>query len=276
MKEIFGTVCISLAMSLSAATAQSASIDHLRSTMSEGTQRFVNSGWDQDERMLSRAISFRARKLEERTRFQFDANWIPKVSLEWSVTMRINGSNGSYKAETQTMYFPIRILYELTARHNRSSDPLTAETAAEDAEFGELLDHELGHELMDQVSRRNGLGPWFTEKRFNGSTDEERLGLDILSEGTAVFFQSASFPRDYSDLSARTFPATAEDQPLYTYKMIAYDGGYWIVRDVLTKFGERGLVWLIRHPFVASSDMRAAAIAYRERALEDLPQERGR
>ena len=62
----------------------------------------------------------------------------------------------------------------------------------------------------------------------------------------------------------------------YTYRMIAYDGGYWIVRDVLTKHGERGLVWLMRHPFVAGYDMRTAAATCRERALKDLSQERRR
>jgi len=273
VRAIFCTVSVFIGMLLVVADAQNGSIAHRQSSASESAGKIVTSGWTQDETMLSKAILLRAQKLEKKTSFRFDKNWIPQVSLEWSVGTRLNGSNGSYKAETQTMYFPIRILYELTARHRQASDSLTAETAAEDTEFGELVDHELGHDLMDQVSRRNGLGPWFSEERFNKSTDEEKLGLDILSEGTAEFFQNANFPRDYSDLSAAVFPATTEEQQFYSYKMIAYDGGYWIVRDILNRFGERGLIWLMLHPFVASNDMRAAAVAYRERALKDLAEE---
>jgi hypothetical protein len=59
------------------------------------------------------------------------------------------------------------------------------------------------------------------------------MGLDILSEGTAVFFRSVYSPRDHNELSERTFPPTLEQQSFYTYRMIAYDGGFWIVRDVL-------------------------------------------
>jgi hypothetical protein len=263
-------------MSLFVADAQDAPTRHRQSSAPENVHKVALSGWTQDETIFSKTIFLRAKNLEEKTGFRFDKNWEPKVCLEWSLGTTTNGSNAIYKADTQTTYFPVRILYELTARHKGSSDSLNAETAASDDELAEIIDHELGHELMDQVSRRNGLGAWFTEKRFNASTDAQKLGLDIVSEGTAQYFQRVNFPRDDSDLSELTFPATAEQQKYYTYRMIAYDGGYWIVRDVLSKHGERGLIWLMRHPFVAGYDMRAAAATYRELALKDLSQERGR
>ena len=117
---------------------------------------------------------------------------------------------------------------------------------------------------------RNGLGPWFTTERFNAATDAERLGLDILSEGTAVFFQATNYHRDDSGLSKRDFPETREQRTFYIYRMIVYEGGYWMVRDVLANYGERGLVWLIRHPFVPGENMRAFAVAYRRQALTEL------
>lgn len=220
--------------------------------------------------MLSKAVSLRARRLEQESGFRFDRGWRPKVSLEWSLGDAENALDATYKPETQTMYFPIHVWNELAARHKPAAGCLNADIAAADEEVSELLDHELGHELMDQVSRRNGLGPWFTEQRFQASTDAEKLGLDILSEGTAMYFQRVDSPRDDSGLSAASFPSTREEQSLYTYKMVAFDGGYWLVRDVLHRYGERGLIWLIGHPFVAGDGMRAAAIAYRQRALHEL------
>jgi hypothetical protein len=271
LRKIFGMFCFGIAM-VAVFNARNYSIVPPK-TASAKTGKFVSSGWTEDEGMLSKAMSIRAANLEHKTRFKFDKDWTPKVSLEWSVGGDIGGFNGIYKPETQTTYFPIRILYDLTARHKQSAGSLDAETAAGDDELAELLDHELGHVLMDQVSRRNGLGPWFTEKRFGASTQGERIGLDILSEGTAVFFQNVYFPRDYRDLSVRTFPATREEDRLYTYRMIAYDGGYWMVREVLNKYGERGLIWFLQHPFLARDDTRPAAIVYRDRALKELSKE---
>lgn len=220
--------------------------------------------------MLAKAIAIRSQRLEERTGFRFDRDWAPKVSLEWSLGEGVNGLDGTYRPETQTVYFPIRVWNELAARHKPSLGCLNADTAAADAEIAELIDHELGHELMDQVSRRNGLGPWFTEARFNASTEAERFGLDILSEGTAQFFQRVDFPHNDSALSERAFPATREERRIYTYRLVAFEGGYWMVRDVLSQYGERGLIWLMSHPLVAGDDMRASAVAYRDRALQEL------
>jgi hypothetical protein len=270
VEEGFVTLFIAIAMLTMIAKAQNASDIPQQAGRSERVGEFVNSGWTEYEKVLSKAISIRAQKLEEKTGFRFDRNWMPNVSLEWSLGTGVNGFNGMYKAETQTIYFPIRVVYELTARHKQSWSSLNADTVAQDDELAELLDHELGHELMDQVSRRNGLGPWFTEDRFARSSAGEKLGLDILSEGTALFFQRLNSRRDESDLSPQAFPATWEEQRFYPYRMVAYEGGYWIVRDVLNQYGERGLIWLMRHPFVARDDMRTAAVTYRDLALREL------
>ncbi len=231
---------------------------------------FVNKGWVNDEEKLDKVLALRAAKLAEKSHFSFGKDWTPKVSLEWRVTSAGGEVDGLYLPETQTLYLPIRILYELNAREKSGADGLNAEAAANDQQLGELLDHELGHEVMDQLSRRNGLGPWFTRSRFDAATDPERLGLDILSEGTAMFFQRENCVRDDSGLSEGAFPASREQQRMYNYKMIAYDGGYWLVRDILGRYRERGLLWMMQHPFVAADNIRAAAIEYRQRALREL------
>ncbi len=234
------------------------------------TTTFVNSGWANDEQVLASTLSIRADRLAHKTGFKFARSWKPKVSLEWRVASVDADVDALYLPETQTLYLPIRIIYEANERLKSGADGINPETAANDEQLGELLDHELGHELMDQLSRRNGLGPWFSRARFDAATDPERLGLDILSEGTAVFFQRVNYPRDDSGLSEGAFPASRDQQALYNYKMVAYDGGYWLVRDILSRYRERGLVWMMRHPFVATDGMRAAAIAYRQTALREL------
>ncbi len=55
-----------------------------------------------------------------------------------------------------------------------------------------------------------------------------------------MFFRRATFARDETGLSEGAFPQTRQQLPFYTYRMIAYDGGYWLVRDILSRSGERG------------------------------------
>jgi hypothetical protein len=124
---------------LTVAYPQNTSVRTANKNSSAKMPKFVNPGWTEDELLFSRVISTRAEKLEEKTGFHFDKNWTPKVSLEWNLGAGAVGFDGLYKAETQTTYFPIRILYELTARQKQSSSSLNADTAAADAEFAELL-----------------------------------------------------------------------------------------------------------------------------------------
>jgi hypothetical protein len=72
-------------------------------------------------------------------------------------------------------------------------------------------------------------------------------------------------------INEECFPETYEEIRFYTFDMIAYDGGYWLVRDILDTYRERGLIWLVSHPLSLSQNtMRADAVAYRQRALTDL------
>src|SRR5690242_13213382 len=122
VRAICRAVSASVALSLCAADGQNARIQHHHSSAPENVHKFVLSGWTQDETMFSKTIFLRAQKLEEKTSFRFDKDWVPKVRLEWSLGTSTSGSNGIYKAETRTTYFPIRIFYELSARHKNSSD----------------------------------------------------------------------------------------------------------------------------------------------------------
>jgi hypothetical protein len=56
----------------------------------------------------------------------------------------------------------------------------------------------------------------------------------------------------------------------YNYDIIAFQGGHWLVGEILDKYGERGLRWLVSHPFIPGGNMRQDAAKYRESALTQL------
>lgn len=231
------------------------------------------SEYKDEEAVFSKALQIRAQELEKLSGFKFDKNTKPKTEFEW-----ILGRTGSaarllivaeYESETQTIYFVSRLIAETTVRHKTLLKLANPAVISEDGELGELFDHELGHLLMDQVSRRNKLGPWFTAKRFLGKELAEQLGINIVSEGTAMYFQRIRHS-NFSKLSEAVFPADLDQWRYYSFTAVAYEGGFWLVRDVLKKHGERGLAWLIAHPFLATDNMREAAVLYRKTALHEL------
>lgn len=231
-----------------------------------GQTKWVNIGPAEEEAVIAKAVVLRARGLEKVLGIAFDKDWTPKISLEWG----LRGIEGKYVAEEQTIKFPMSLMSELTVKFKTPLRLLDPVTLAKDSDFAELADHELGHLYMDQVSRRTRYQPWFTVKQFYDLSPEEALGLNILSEGVATFFQRVSFPRESYLVTSQAFPKDAE-RWAYTYEMVTADGGLWLVRDILTKRVDQGLAWLVSHPLVAShQNLRQAAIEYRQQALAEL------
>ncbi len=230
-----------------------------------------NPGLTQEEAVVAEALSIRAKQLEISRRIKFGDDWQPKVSIiSIFSSYATGGIDGLYVAETQTICIATRIMYELNARFRMPLHLLTADTLARDPQFGRLADHELGHALSDLVSRRIRKKPFFTVVQFEALSPEEQLGLNIVAEGVGTFFERTYYPTN-DQLSEIAFPSTLEEQRFYSYEIVAFEGGYWLVKDVLEQYGELGLKWLINNPFVASgTDMRAAAVSYRLRALQEL------
>lgn len=226
--------------------------------------------WAETEEVISQAFLIRAIKIEESTDFRFKRGWKPKVSIEWNLGGRgMKAFAAEYRPKTESFHLPISMVYELNVKYNTPLRLLDPKTLSEDVGFGRIADHELGHALADQISRKLGKGPYFTPEQFYALSRERQLGLNIVSEGIGIFFENIYLPPKDA-LSDESLPATKEDERWYTFEGIAFDGGHWLVRDILTQHGMRGMAWLVSHPFTAKDGMRAEAHAYQTRALKEL------
>lgn len=224
----------------------------------------------EEEAVLSGALAIRARAIETKTGIKFGGGWKAKARLENLSFGRGQSAAGQYEVATGDILLSTSIWSGLNVRLKKPLRLATAQEVAADEYFQEIADHELGHALADMVSRRHGLGPWFTEEFKQSLKNPESLGLNVVSEGVGRWIEYTIHPaRD--NFSEFAFPGTYEEQRFYDYEMVVYSGGYWIVKDVLNRYGERGLVWLIKHPLsLGDGTMRADAAAYREKALREL------
>lgn len=224
----------------------------------------------EEEVVLSRALILRSWALETATKIKFDK--VPSAKLERLDYGRGQQYAGQYRSETEKIIFSVSIWYDLNVRLAKSLRLATPQEVAADEDFQILADHELGHALADQVSRRSDHGPWFLPEKMLELKQTEALGLHVVAEGVGIWFAQALHP-SRERYSAQNFPSNPEESRFYTFEDIVHYGGYWLVRDILNKYGERGLVWLMSHPLTLNGDnMRLAVIACRECALTELAQ----
>ncbi len=135
-----------------------------------------------------------------------------------------------------------------------------------------LADHELGHALMDQISRRSGNGPWFNLERMSKMSAQERISIKILSEGVATYFEYKGDPPDKDgDENGVNFLPEGPEHYGWKGNSYKYKGGRWIVAPIIRNYGERGIIYLITHPMVYHYDqVRTGAKAYQAKALKEL------
>jgi hypothetical protein len=230
------------------------------------------AGWSAEETVLAEALVIRSRRLEKAAGIHFSPGWKPKVDIEWSIATEADERNiaARYDPGEQIFLFPMSIIAEMTVRHDKIPlSQLEPAVAAEDELFSAIADHEIGHAIADIVSRRLHSGPFYTMERFHNQTRQGQWGLNIVSEGIGTYFERLL--HDKNDvLSPFALPASYEQLQTYSFNIIAFQGGCWLVGEILDRYGERGLGWLVSHPFVPGENMRQDAVRYRESALAAL------
>ncbi|MDO8504721.1 MAG: hypothetical protein Q7S36_02600, partial [Candidatus Liptonbacteria bacterium] len=141
-----------------------------------------------------------------------------------------------------------------------------------DSELMVLLDHELGHALADQVSRRIGNGTWPDTKMYSKLIWHKRYGAKILSEGIGGYFGYIAWESE-GKRGEKSLPARSDDNYWHSDDGADsfYDGGYWLVSPIIRRFGEKGLEYLVTHSFeFPDGNARKAAKEYQKRALNEL------
>lgn len=136
-----------------------------------------------------------------------------------------------------------------------------------------ILDHELGHVLADQMSRRLG-GKMFPDPKPEPALSWTQFwGHRVVSEGIGNFFgyTTPEYPKNKGE---KYLPTADNGTFWFTRKAheAYYGGGYWLVYPILKRFGMRGLEYLLTHPFdfPIQGNAREAARAYQEKALLEL------
>ncbi|MDD5164923.1 MAG: hypothetical protein PHG25_00065 [Candidatus Pacebacteria bacterium] len=238
---------------------------------------WVNPGHTAEEVVISNALVIIEKQIEAKTGFRFNTNSHVQVSLLHELYDGVDPQRqiaSRYVIETETLQFPISLTYDFNRDHKPSlmnSDP---RVLANNPSFNDLACHELGHVLMDQVSRRNGLGPFFTVDYFNLCSRSHQFGINIMAEGTATYFQRKMHPTGET-LSQFVFSPYDIDTPtMFDYVLMVNQGGQWVVTDILEKHGERGLIWMLKNPLNVLGPIRTAVTDYRARALHELAKER--
>ena len=152
-----------------------------------------------------------------------------------------------------------------------------AEVMAKLPDLVQMTDHELGHLLASQIAAR--LNQPFLPFKDKQQTMpfEVMIGMRIVSEGIASYFGATTghlngHPTD------EVFPEKLEKIDLVTgvvdFDDICYPGGEWLVTPVIQRYGERGVAYLVSHPFVPLYDTFQASVhTYQRVALEELASE---
>ena len=207
-----------------------------------------------EEEALECLMIERMKVIEQLHGIKFDNDWKPSVRLEFPddlLPQKKSGYYASYLADTQSFLFSPMQKY---------------------LENIHVMDHELGHALMDQVSRRSGNGPWPNIECINTLSEKEQISLMIIDEGVGAYFEYQGQPR-YKDEDTNGFYWLPDGPEDFAWKDpdFKYNGGRWIVAPIIKQYGERGIVYLITHPMVYHYDqVRTGAVAYQAKALKDL------
>ncbi len=233
--------------------------------------RTKHNEWAAEEVVFSKVLAIRAKKLEEKIGFSFDNNRGPRAKFDSKLSdPSLTVVHAQYFYEDQSIHFRSSLIDEISQKYNISLRRVNPAVLAKDDYLGKMIDHELGHLLMDQVSRRNKLGIWYTPEDFQKLSKERQMGVRIVSEGVAVYFAHIEYPT-IDTLCEKSFPSNQKEEEDFVLRDVIYDGGYWLVRDILKEHGEIGLLWILRHPFTSTNgNMRKEAVDYRSQALLEL------
>lgn len=207
----------------------------------------VEERWEKD-------MFLRMKEIEKVSGITFAEDWVPRV--QFGIPSYIQYPEqfpGCYDPDTRSFFI----------------NPLLVDR--KDRLMQELMDHELGHALADQVSYCIRGCQWPDEKDRKSLVDSEAVATKVLSEGVAEYFANLFYQNVKTGPDWLPSGYGFEQMNIWQSNTWQYDGGYWLVKPVIEKFGEKGLEYIVTHKFsYENGDVRSAAIFYQKNALEEL------
>lgn len=192
--------------------------------------------------------------IEEKHGIKFDPEWKPKLIFEIPDDI------------------PPQLRFNFGAQYIPESQSFAVSPSEEREVDLSLIAHELGHALVDQISRRAGNGMWPNIQSFTNLEWDERMGISIISEGIGTYFEYhgiAPYPSD--ELHGFGWLPKGEGDLIWQQRDYLYNEGRWLVAPIIEKFGERGILYLVTHPLrFKDYKLRSAAMEYQRLALEQL------
>lgn len=128
-----------------------------------------------------------------------------------------------------------------------------------------VLNHELGHFYVHKLSEILGTDELFRIES-GGYNNPNNLGKKLISEGIAEYFARSISPKKsyFKDfLYPKTYPKLKNSFPL-----LAYFGGFHLVKPIIDKYGKKGIEHLIQNPPVGEEML--ALPKYREKVMDEL------
>ena len=169
---------------------------------------------------------------------------------------------GLYNNQTDTIYLQSG---RLTTPGFNWGDFLALITTRDLEETKRVLDHELGHFYCDKLSESLGKGSWHSEAVFNHS-QKESISIILVAEGIAEYFErimnggedafkDSSWPKNLNGF-------------YFNQNVLFYDGGYHLVKPIIKKYGEKGIIYLL-FKFPNKKELLDLP-AYQKKALKEL------
>lgn len=222
---------------------------------------------------------FAARRavFEQRYAVKFDQGWQPKVAIA-PVSDTRRGFLAEYLQSSQSFVIFSPEFEEFAGTDARGFTGYNRDVKFKgkfDRRGGivKVVDHELGHALADQVSRRYGFGP-FPPHENVVEKSPHWWGVKMVSEGIAMWFESTSFPDWPAESRSYKLPTGPNDYflwGLFFTDAYFHESAYWVTQPLLDHDVEKGLVYLVSHRLtLPDNNIRAAVATYHDVALKEM------
>lgn len=215
------------------------------------------------EERWDNAMLYRMKLIEKNSGIKFEDGWVPRMQFgRPHYISNQSDFSGCYDQESRSFWFTSA--YKILCFVPTSMDSM--DHLSETLKM--LFDHELGHALSEQISyRRNGF-IWPDTSIWRNQNNYERIGVKVLSEGIGEYFK---YLTDKNFVTSSEYLPDGPESYVWRESDWTYDGGHFVVKPIIDKFGEEGIVYITTHNLLfKDADVRTAAIEYQKEALRVL------